>query len=545
MGIPYCYSYLIHKYPYLVKDNVGGCDRLFLDFNSIIHTISQMIINENKDKKCSFDDIELLVFKSIIDHTLYLTKVCPPKRLLFIAVDGIAPRAKQHQQRRRRYLSRYKMEKINDYKRENNINYIDFDTNAISPGTVFMEKLMIFVKNYFDNNSYDFSVLISDQNEIGEGEHKLIRYMKNNNIAVSTDIIYGLDADLIQLTLVCDNSIFLMRESSYYNKSSIGYNFHYLDINSLKGAISRHLNNSENKLFLFDYIFITMFVGNDFLPGLSFLKIKNGAIDILCYHYKKVYDSLKNNFICHSKDSNKYHINKLFLEKFLISLSLIESDMIINVTSSYYGNRFPEKKKNLNQLNDLDFFLQKLDDYPIFNKEPLHINPREDKLWRVHYYNELFGDSDHHIIKSSCFNFLESLVWTVNYYFNNSSNCNWYYKYNFSPTINDLIKYISIMTDKDFDNMHNMMFNTPEIVNDYINNVDIQLLLILPPQSHNLINKKLLPIITDIQLGCVHYYPINFKLNTYLKKHLWECIPLLPDINIDKIIKSYNTICLE
>lgn len=539
MGIPYCYSYLINKYPNLEKKNIDQCDRLFLDFNSIIHTISQTVLNENSHKNCTFSEIEHIIFKSIIDHTLYITKTCSPKLLLFIAVDGIAPRAKQNQQRRRRYLSKYKMEKINNFKKKNNINFIDFDSNAISPGTVFMDKLMNFVKDHFDKNKYNFSVYISDQNEIGEGEHKLIRYIKNKNIFLF-DIIYGLDADLIQLTLICDNhNIFLMRESSHYiNESKISYNFLYLDINLLRTSISRHLYDSEDQAFLFDYIFITMFVGNDFLPGLSFLKIKNGAMDIICLHYKKTYRELKKNFIY--RNNNKFQIDKDFLEKFLVSLHSIESSMMIKVTGFYYNDNIHKKKYQ----NTLDSFLSELDNYPIYNKFPLNINPKDDSLWRIHYYNELFGDSQYHMIKLSCINFLESLVWTVNYYFNNDSDYNWYYKYMYSPCLSDLIKYITTTTCLDFDTMHNKLYNNNN-KNNPIHNVDIQLLLILPPQSKNLINNKFNKIITDLEYGCVQYYPLNFKINTYLKKHLWECIPILPEININRIKKSYDILCIN
>ena len=47
--------------------------------------------------------------------------------LLYIAIDGIPPKGKMKQQRMRRYKSIY----------ENKV----WDTNAISPGTKFMDKL--------------------------------------------------------------------------------------------------------------------------------------------------------------------------------------------------------------------------------------------------------------------------------------------------------------------------------------------------------------------------------------------------------------------
>ena len=42
---------------------------------------------------------------------------------------------------------------------------------------------------------------------------------------------------------------------------------------------------------------------------------------------------------------------------------------------------------------------------------------------------------------------------------------------------------------------------------------------------------------TDINKGVLHYYPIDFKVDTYLKDFLWLCDPLLPDIDIN-LLKS-------
>ena len=44
-----------------------------------------------------------------------------------------------------------------------------WDTNAISPGTKFMDKLNLKLKEI----KYNFKIIISDSNEPGEGEHKL------------------------------------------------------------------------------------------------------------------------------------------------------------------------------------------------------------------------------------------------------------------------------------------------------------------------------------------------------------------------------------
>ena len=46
----------------------------------------------------------------------------------------------------------------------------------------------------------------------------------------------------------------------------------------------------------------------------------------------------------------------------------------------------------------------------------------------------------------------------------------------------------------------------------------------------------------DDNKGLRYLYPTEYKIQTLFKNHLWECCPILPVINIDKIIKINNTI---
>ena len=103
---------------------------------------------------------------------------------MYIAIDVIPPKGKMKQQRMRRHKS------VLEGK--------PWDTNAISPGTYFMNQLNHCLKS-FTNDSVK-QIIISDSTERGEGEHKILQYIKKNDIQQS--VIYGLDADLIMLSMV-------------------------------------------------------------------------------------------------------------------------------------------------------------------------------------------------------------------------------------------------------------------------------------------------------------------------------------------------------
>ena len=532
MGIPFYYRHIISKNQRKLLANLASCDRLFLDFNSIIHMCAGNVIGKNRDLS-SNEEIYPAIFEEVFNHTLLLTTICTPRQLLYIAIDGVAPRSKIQQQRKRRFLSAYRNDIINTFKENNNMKFVKWDSNCITPGTKFMDALHAYLEKRLIplQTSFGFKIIISGACDIGEGEQKIFQYMKEVQCPENTvDVIYGLDADLIMLSLCCTSTakIYLMREGKDFFTGLSDYK--YLDTNALKTSISTYFNNS-----FYDYVFICFILGNDFLPNLSCLKIKSGAVDILCDVYKATFEKTNQNALCIEGDT--YYVNYEFLSTFFEQLANKEDALMKTTTEQFYDNSSSMRPNNIT--SKLEKFTQELDNYPSLNKFPKVIDPTTDTAWRSSYYHHLFGSHQYELIKQVCHNYVEGLVWNVNYYFNGKFDNMWYFRYNYAPCISDLYNYVRMLQSDVFRSTQIKLMN-PSVHSEIT--PQIQLLMVLPPFSKDILDENIQKIMSDVQYGCCHYYPTKFCLTTYLKTHLWECIPVLPNINVDLIKKAYEKV---
>jgi 5'-3' exonuclease len=237
--------------------------------------------------------------------------------------------------------------------------------------------------------------------------------------------------------------------------------------------------------------------------------------------YLSLIDKYDSNII-ECKNYIKYEINYLFLIELFEEYSKCEDDEYKKNHDEYFNKSFVYHTKE-----------SKLDNYGSLNK-----NYKLKKLfhsnWRTNYYKELFnmniyGDN---LINDICLKYIQGLYWISNYYFNKISTSNWYYPYNYSPSILDLYNYYVTHNDIHIVNS----FNKP-----YEINTDIQLLMILPINSIKLLNRNTQSLMM-FPSSISHLYPLNFDIQTYQKAKLHECCPILPTIDFKSIQLSYLNI---
>ena len=342
MGIPSYFSQIVKRHGYILKEMsyLSHVNNLYMDCNSLIYDAVKNNPTYDKGKTKEYEkDIIAMVCRKV-DYYVELLK---PMNRVYIAFDGVAPVAKLSQQRDRRYKSWYTTQIQRDIEGKG---YKEtWNTSAITPGTNFMKKLNEDVANYFEDkmdSNPGLEYIVSGSSESGEGEHKIFEYMRQNpeyhNSPDTITLVYGLDADLIMLTLNhlhITKNLYLFRETPEFIKSvdsSLDANKDYLlDIPELAESIIKYIHNydtsgvessatgttrdvrgagemnkfKDNKETknttdkmktnssnceinrITDYIFMCFLLGNDFMPHFPALNIRTVGIDVLLNIYRE------------------------------------------------------------------------------------------------------------------------------------------------------------------------------------------------------------------------------------------------------------------
>lgn len=521
MGIPSYFSYIIKNHPDIIKRLVklGDIDNFYLDSNSIIYDCLRQLSDEyTGDDKIFEDKLVRAVEKKIREYI----KIVKPKMKVYVAFDGVAPVAKLEQQRTRRYKS-YLIDHIRqnidpEYKKS-------WDKTAITPGTKFMDKLGHYLLNKFKNNT---QVKISTTNEPGEGEHKIFKFIRDNQAHHSNTItlIYGLDADLIMLCLnhlkLC-KKIFLYRETPEFVKSidaSLEPNEHYfLDIPELGDSIIEEMAGfqfatDEVKKYntLYDYILIAFFLGNDFMPHFPSMNIRTSGMSILLAAYR--------NTIC-SKSLNLTDGKTIFWGNLRKMIKWLANNEESNLRAEYkIRNRWAKRSYACGTVKEQ---LNKLDNIPTKKREAEQFIDPYTKYWQTRYYNELFdSDMNKLFIKEVCNNYMEGLEWVMRYYTNGCCDWNWCYRYHYPPLLTDLLDYIP--------HWETVMIEPND--NSPVQPIT-QLSYVLPRHSLHLLPKD---IRTKLLSEYSDNYPDDAKIGWAFCKYFWESHVDLPVIDLKELI---------
>ncbi|EUD72688.1 hypothetical protein YYG_01688 [Plasmodium vinckei petteri] len=506
-GIPRMYKWLTSYYPTVREELINDgekkkVDIFYIDMNGVIHHCT----HANKDALPIYDEHEL--FSNILHYLKNLFYLIKPQKLVYIGVDGVAPKAKMNQQRKRRFLSLFK---IHDNSNTPNL----FNPNCITTGTDFMYKINLTLNKWFKilkkKKVFNFDIIYSGSDVAGEGEHKILKFIRescknDSNFKNWNHCIYGLDADLIMLSLVTHlNNIFILRDKFKLTNDSthnnivdtiekVQYEFNVNNIYKLRSSIKTQIATYINKLkkekniifsinrVIDDIVFLSFLVGNDFLPHIPNIDINEGSMNEILNSYI-FYIYKYSNYITYK---DKVHIERL--------------KIILKILSDQEFQYF--KKRGINE------------NIPEFTDE---------HKYKSYYYLHKFGVSDPKEIQQIVKKYIEGLFWNLHYYHFGCASWHWEYPYHYAPLCSDLLSF----EKSDF------FFEKGKPYSAYTH-----LISVLPQKDKNLLPDAYKNVYAEDEVKS--FFPDNVKIDPNGKKETWEYIVHLPFINCNMINKIVN-----
>ena len=501
-----------------------------------------------------------LVIENVLRWIEFMcTRICHPQLEVFIAIDGVPPRAKMVQQRSRRYISA--QQSLLD---EDDVVLVNrkklFDSACVTPGTTFMKMLAEKINASAEELKTKIGVKelnVSDSTQPGEGEHKIfsrIRSLNKGQQVSESVIIYGADADLFMLSMLCPvRTVYVVREdnnnhnnNNYHHQQQYGKHyiggqqrhfkttpqapsllpsFNFVNIDLLRSRLTMLLGVDDPR----EFVTLSLLLGNDFIPPLSYLRVRDNGIDILAHKYKAMKSLHQTHGLFQipttkdNTDDNRVNNDtpRLDYSTLLMLLTLFSEDESCGL-------------QRLEGSYELDKNMQTM------------IRPNTPG-WRNRYYTSLFFPSTNKNIASVCDQYINGMCWTFAYYFSYDSSrvrlSDWHYPHAYSPTALDILNHLRSLGNDGFRERENIMREQEGLVTmSAIQDPTVQLLYVLPPTSSNLLPRPVRCIMQDLSKGCLHFYPKRFQLATYLKHYASDFFAVLPDIDGEHLFRTFQRV---
>ncbi|KAM9190051.1 5'-3' exoribonuclease 1 isoform 4-T4 [Dugong dugon] len=579
MGVPKFYRWISERYPCLsevVKEHqIPEFDNLYLDMNGIIHQCSHP-----NDDDVHFRISDDKIFTDIFHYLEVLFRIIKPRKVFFMAVDGVAPRAKMNQQRGRRFRSAKEAEdKIKKAieKGETLPTEARFDSNCITPGTEFMARLHEHLKYFVnmkistDKSWQGVTIYFSGHETPGEGEHKIMEFIRSEKAKPDHDpntrhCLYGLDADLIMLGLTSHEAHFsLLREEVRFGGKKTQRvcapeetTFHLLHLSLMREYIDYEFSVLKDKIsfkydierIIDDWILMGFLVGNDFIPHLPHLHINHDALPLLYGTYITILPELAGYI------NESGHLNLPRFEKYLVKLSDFDrehfSEVFVDLKwfESKVGNKYlneaagaaaeeakncEEKKKSKSKENICWAALDKNESEAATSKDNLEDETEDDDLFetefrqykRTYYMTKMGVDvvSDDFLAdQAACY--VQAIQWILHYYYHGVQSWSWYYPYHYAPFLSD-IRNISTLK---------IHFELGKPFKPFE-----QLLAVLPSASRNLLPACYQHLMTSEDSPIIEYYPPDFKTDLNGKQQEWEAVVLIPFIDEKRLLEAMES----
>lgn len=571
MGVPGFFSWLLKN-----KKKLGAkglilsqletkIKWLMLDTNCLLHPCVANILEKYKEGMLNIDpskDIRIQIeyyiwekVKSCIDDMIQQIK----PEYIYVAIDGVAPMGKILQQRQRRYRFLFdkkiklntNVSSINDIddcigrtiKKTNGIDepIIPISSIELTPGTDYMERINKSMEKYMGElGKRGIKYIYSSYHDEGEGEHKILQYIKNYLTPSDSIVIYGLDADLLFLSLGIgwDYDLYVMREKQVFANKEVDLDevpdYNFVEIKQLHLLIS-NLNVSTD-----DFIALCYLIGNDFLPGLLTIDVKKGGLDKIF----RAWDNLKTKLglqtefneqnqiesylVYWDKSNSKPKINRDMLKGLFEELTWTERYIWKNINRDNIMNQDNLEPDELEKLK----YAKQDEKKELMEKFILGESTNTDFLQKIEfsspieYYSYYLGincmDIDKTIIKKMVQDYINGIEWCIGYYLDKCPS--WTLGYNFivAPLIKDIINF--------FPQKSTFKFNSRTL-----NPVE-QLILAIPPQTYKYVIESNIVDKVKSNKNIGYMIPEEFSIDVNKEHIFWKCQVRIPIVEYDEFI---------
>lgn len=482
---------------------------LFIDCNAIIHAA----VGEGQAEAVTDDRYPFLIANSLA-ALKSVVNYYKPKKLVYLAFDGPIPMAKIQDQRDRRYLSASTREKG------------AYSSDLITPGTKFMVQLDEEIRKSVahTNNTYGVEKLVYSSHLVpGEGEHKIMQYIRENKNEVETyvggTVIYGNDSDLVLLGLcaqmtriwVCKDSVDLLdaSEPQLLIKARSRYDSE-LSIDLLREALDSAIGEGRED----EFIFACSLLGNDFLPRSAVMSdITDGMRAIVAF-----------------LRSGGTVISDNCLELFRTLASeetLAQPGSLLSLL--YNKSQNPDEVEYKSR---------------IFNAVSREADENKDDAFHYHWYTKFllyheFNERTLPTIPRACLEYIRGLNWVYDYYTQgqNSVTWLWYYPFHHAPLFTDLAVTVDAVLDGRILGGEGLLTDTEPVKGEMPFTCLHQLVSVMPIQSIDNIPEVLYPYYM-LSSPLVCFMPLTVMVNDEMIQLSYQERAIIPKVDYYTIMTA-------
>jgi len=521
--------------------------------------------------------------------TKNIIELLKPSQVLIIGIDGKAFRAKQKQQRGRRFKS------------GKDSSSGSFDVGNFTVGTKFLSACCNVIDEWINENRDLLPpyVYFSPCCEEGEAEHKIFSIFETTIDKIENDfketykdytegkvekimktknhIVVGKDSDLFFLSLLrYEHNFYWFRDTSAVFSGNQKLLTSILEIRNFIAL--RMMNESQNNALqcIRDFVLMSFLIGDDFVPGNFCFDIHIGKalLEMMDIYKQNNIKILKEKKLQNLETDLQIDLDELY--RFLGELRIVEKEFFeVKAKFQFYEEYSDnaEKGRMLQELSELktrwnisqnnrfersSFLDLSYDDfltewsYTVICPNYINLQKNQKEFFRT--LKSLQEELD-----DACSSFLTGLQWNISCYQGVKKLSNWVYMWSFAPTIYELRDFLKVYSN--FQITGHLDFSRQEL-----NHTSIIMTLFNVNFSEKLINQTITekktekglnqPVNTNLFLAPTIYQAFNPKnfisffegkyyYDKYGENHILPMIPFEMQSKFKSITKVEKNVSLS